>query len=55
MLCDLTLRPEIQFRFTWEEGDIAVWDNRSVQHYATPDYDEARIMHRVILAGDPVE
>ena len=55
MLCDLPLRPEIQFRFTWEEGDIAVWDNRSVQHYATPDYNEARIMHRVILAGDPVE
>ena len=55
MLCDLVLRPELQFRFTWEEGDIAVWDNRSVQHYATPDYSEARIMHRVILAGDPVE
>ena len=55
MLCDLVLRPELQFRFTWQEGDVAVWDNRSVQHYATPDYSEARIMHRVILAGDPVE
>ena len=55
MLCDLTLRPELQFRFNWEEGDIAVWDNRSVQHYATADYSEARVMHRVVLAGDPVE
>ena len=55
MLCDLTLRPELQFRFQWEEGDIAVWDNRSVQHYATADYSEARVMHRVVLAGDPVE
>lgn len=34
--------------------DIAVWDNRSLQHYASPDYDEARLMHRVVLAGDPV-
>jgi len=55
MLCDLSLRPEIQFRFHWEEGDIAIWDNRSVQHYATPDYSEPRVMHRVVLAGDPVE
>ncbi len=55
MLCDLVLRPELQFRFVWEEGDVAVWDNRSVQHYATPDYSETRIMHRVILAGEPVE
>ena len=55
MLCDLTLRPELQFRFNWEEGDIAVWDNRSVQHYAPADYSEARVMHRVVLAGDPVE
>ena len=55
MLCNLAFRPELQCRFTWREGDIAVWDNRSVQHYATPDYDQARVMHRVVLDGDPAE
>ncbi len=54
-LCDQFSDPEVQCRFTWEPGDIAIWDNRAVQHYATPDYDELRTMHRVVLAGDPVE
>lgn len=55
MLCDQFTDPEIQCRFRWAPGDVAVWDNRSVQHYASPDYDEAREMHRVVLAGDPVD
>lgn len=54
MLCDQFKDPEIQCRFRWEPGDVAIWDNRAVQHYASPDYEEARLMHRVVLAGDPV-
>jgi len=54
MLYDQFKDPEIQCRFHWEPGDVAVWDNRAVQHYASPDYDDARLMHRVVLAGDPV-
>ncbi len=53
MLCDQFKDPEIQCRFQWQPGDVAIWDNRAVQHYASPDYDEARLMHRVVLAGDP--
>ena len=52
-LCDQFTDPEVQCRFSWEPGDIAIWDNRAVQHYASPDYDEPRTMHRVVLAGDP--
>ena len=26
--------------------------NRAVQHFAVPDYDERRVMHRVLIAGD---
>ena len=54
MLCDTFKDPELQCRFRWEPGDVAVWDNRAVQHYATPDYTSGRTMHRVVLAGDPV-
>jgi alkyl sulfatase len=40
-------------RWTWREGDIAIWDNRSTQHYAVADYDDHfRLLHRVTLAGD---
>jgi taurine dioxygenase len=54
VLYDQYKDPEVQCRLRWEPGDVAIWDNRAVHHYATPDYDEARLMHRVVLAGDPV-
>ena len=40
-------------RWSWRPGDIAIWDNRSTQHYAVDDYgDQARVLHRITLAGD---
>ena len=45
-------RPEFQCRLRWEEGTVAFFDNRCVQHYAVPDYDERRIMHRITLRGE---
>lgn len=50
-LFDHVRSPEYQCRFHWEEGSIAFWDNRSVQHYAVADYHERRIMHRATIAG----
>ncbi|MEO6715773.1 MAG: TauD/TfdA family dioxygenase [Novosphingobium sp.] len=44
-------RPDFMMRWKWSTGDIAFWDNRSVQHYAVPDYDEARVMQRIVLGG----
>jgi taurine dioxygenase len=44
-------------RWNWLPGDVAIWDNRSTQHYAVADYDDQpRRLHRITLAGDvPVD
>lgn len=40
-------------RWSWQPGDIAVWDNRATQHYAVADYDDLpRRLHRITVAGD---
>jgi taurine dioxygenase len=46
-------RLENTVRWNWRNGDIAIWDNRSTQHYAVADYDDLpRRLHRITLAGD---
>ena len=46
-------RPEIQVRFRWSPGALAMWDNRVTQHYAVADYlPHRRVMHRVTLVED---
>jgi taurine dioxygenase len=44
-------------RWSWQPGDLAIWDNRATQHYAVADYDDQyRRLNRVTLAGDiPVD
>ncbi|MFJ4649639.1 TauD/TfdA dioxygenase family protein [Nocardia sp. NPDC088792] len=44
--------PDFTMRWHWKANDIAMWDNRSVQHYAVPDYESARIMQRVVVTGE---
>lgn len=46
-------RPEYHCRFVWEEGSVAFWDNRAVQHYAASDYyPHRRVLRRVTVSGD---
>lgn len=46
-------RPEVQIRWRWQAGDIAMWDNRITMHYAVADYYPAyRCMNRVTVVHD---
>ncbi len=53
-LLDLAYRPENVCRWRWEPGTVAMWDNRTANHYALNDYHgERRLMHRIVVAGSP--
>jgi taurine dioxygenase len=45
--------PEYQVRWRWKPNSMAIWDNRSTQHYAVMDYAPChRKMERAGIIGD---
>jgi taurine dioxygenase len=47
------VKPEYMVRWRWRAGDVAFWDNRITQHYATDDYSpQRRVMNRATIIGD---
>ena len=47
------IREEFQCRHAWQQGDLAIWDNRCTLHYPVNDYHgHTRLLHRITLKGD---
>ena len=55
--CRATSPLENTVRWSWQVGDVAIWDNRATQHYAVADFGEQRReVRRITIAGDvPVD
>jgi len=53
LLQNRVTRLENTIRWTWQQGDVAIWDNRATQHYAVADFgEEPREVRRITVAGD---
>ena len=52
-LYERSARPDFTYRHRWQPGDVVLWDNRCVLHYAIHDHgDTARLLHRVTVRGE---
>lgn len=46
-------RIENTVRWSWQAGDVAIWDNRATQHRAVSDFGKVtRVLHRTTVDGD---
>ena len=52
-ICEHTIRPEFQYRHSWQPHDLLLWDNCSALHKANFDYDLPlrRLMYRTTVRG----
>jgi alpha-ketoglutarate-dependent taurine dioxygenase len=54
LFADLVPQPPFRYEHNWQVGDLLMWDNCSVQHLATVDYqwpEHRRFMHRITVGG----
>ena len=47
-------QPKYEYRHKWRDGDLVIWDNRSVMHQANGDYTERRYLYRLMVKGVPL-
>ncbi len=52
-LFEHSVRPEFQARHRWQAGDLVMWDNRALLHFAVHDHaaTEPRLIHRLQVEG----
>lgn|GEM_PF-3788085 len=50
-----TTQSQFEYRHKWLNGDLVIWDDRSVMHQANGDYDmkELRYLYRIMIEDDP--
>lgn len=54
LLQNRVTRLENTVRWSWQQDDVAIWDNRATQHFAINDYgDQPRLVRRVTVHGEP--
>lgn len=46
-----SVKEQFTWRHQWTEGDVLIWDNRSLMHLALNDFTGRRLMHRVSVVG----
>ncbi len=44
-------KPEYCYRHRWQPGDLLIWDQECVQHYAVRDFTGRRLVHRVAVVA----
>lgn len=49
LLMDHMHKPEFGYRHSWQEGDLLMWDQQAVQHYAVNDFTGRRLVHRIAV------
>jgi taurine dioxygenase len=56
LLYEEIARDAFVFRLVWREGTLAIWDNRMTWNKSdSEDQGERRLMHRITLAGRPLQ
>ena len=45
-------KKEFIYEHKWHNGDLVIWDNRCVQHFAVHDHgNQTRTLHRITVNG----
>jgi alpha-ketoglutarate-dependent taurine dioxygenase len=53
LLQNRVIRLENTVRWSWQQDDVAIWDNRATQHFAINDYgNQPRLVRRVTVHGE---
>ena len=51
VLYDHITAPDLQVRLRWEPNSVAMWNERTTQHFGVGRYEGRRLMNRVIACG----